>query len=90
MFVDEAIGGEGYTDAGFTKLFEDKGLNLKGLSRMKPPDLTFQQWISWITNTGKLSPKDQVTTCSHTFIDLSEYSLKTMHHRWCFQKTTLS
>ena len=60
MFIDEEQGGAGYTEAGFTKLFEDKDLNLRGLRRMKPPDLSFQQWITWISNTGRLSPKNEV------------------------------
>ena len=61
MFIDEALGGEGYTEAGFTKLFEDKELNWRGLKRMKPPDLSFQQWLTWISATGKLSPKNEVS-----------------------------
>lgn len=64
-----------YKAAGFGKIAENAELSVKGTKRMKPPNLGFQQWISYLKSVTALAPIPKGRICIPCFIIFNTFIL---------------
>lgn len=56
MFVDKSETFETYNNVGFTTKFTDTSPDDAKQVSLRPPNLSFQEWFTYLTTVGKVSP----------------------------------